>query len=350
VSAEAILPAALASDPPPSGSGSPESTRPCTVTVVDFDFTNKVEKTIDFGEARAAIDAGRFVWVDIEASDPAEAHRLLRSLEIIDEETIDDALRNEPATRHARYEQYIHLVLSGCRQRQQQFDLERVDAIIAEHFLATVHRGPVAFLKTVRRDYRYDFLRFAKSPSFLVYELWDHLLDNYLAVQKLMEERVEELQLELSRDDVDDAVFRKISELGADLLHFRKVLLPARAVLVDLSSRRSLFISEATQPFLANMVGTLEHVLQDLLVDRDILSESLNLYMSLVSHRTNEVMKRLTVVSVIFLPLTFLCGVYGMNFEVIPELHWRSGYALFWALVLVIVGSLLYVMRRARLL
>ncbi len=167
-------------------------------------------------------------------------------------------------------------MLSGCRQRNQQFDLERVDVIIAERFLATVHRAPVAFLKTVRRDYHYDFLRFAKSPSFLIYELWDHLLDNYLAVQKLMEERVEELQLELSRDDVDDTVFRKISELGADLLHFRKVLLPARAVLADLSSRRSLFISEATQPFLANMVGTLEHVLQDLLVDRDILSESLN--------------------------------------------------------------------------
>jgi magnesium transporter len=348
VNAEAILPAALASDPPPSVSSG--AGKACGVSVVDFDFANKVERSIEFGEARAAFEAGRFVWVDIEATDLTEARRLLASLEVIDEETIDDALRNEPSTRHARYEQYIHLVLSGCRQRAQQFDLERVDVIIAERFLATVHRGPVAFLKTVRRDYRYDFLRFAKSPSFLIYELWDHLLDNYLAVQKLMEERVEELQLELSRDDVDDTVFRKISELGADLLHFRKVLLPARAVLVDLSSRRSLFISEATQPFLANMVGTLEHVLQDLLVDRDILSESLNLYMSVVSHRTNEVMKRLTVVSVIFMPLTFLCGVYGMNFEVLPELRWQSGYAMFWALVLIIVGSLVYLMRRSRLL
>ena len=123
-------------------------------------------------------------------------------------------------------------------------------------------------------------------------------------------------------------MFARISELGADLLHFRKVLLPARAVLTDLSTRRSLFISEATQPFLGNMVGTVEHVLQDMLVDRDILSESLNLYMSMVGHRTNQVMKRLTVVSVVFLPLTFLVGVYGMNFEVLPELKWRFGYLL----------------------
>ena len=126
-------------------------------------------------------------------------------------------------------------------------------------------------------------------------------------------------------------------------------MLPARAVLADLSVRRTLFLSERTQILLGNLHSTLEHVLQDLLVDRDILTESLNLYMSLVSHRTNEVMKRLTVVSVVFLPLTFLCGVYGMNFESLPELHWHYGYGYFWVLVAAIVVTLLGVMRRSRL-
>ena len=119
--------------------------------------------------------------------------------------------------------------------------------------------------------------------------------------------------------------------------------------LLGLASRRSPYVSEATQPFLGNMVGTVEHVLQDLLVDRDILSESLNLYMSMVGHRTNEVMKRLTVVSVIFMPLTFLVGIYGMNFDVLPELHWHYGYALFWGAVVVIVVGLMALMRRHRL-
>jgi magnesium transporter len=339
--------ASLTSTPPPSSAPERKS---CTVSVVDFDFTNKTEKTISFSEAAEAMKAGRFVWIDIDASDPQEARQLLSALRIISEETIDSALRDEPSTQHMRFEHYIHLVLSGCRQRAQDFDLERVDVIIAEQFLATIHRGSVVFLNSVRRDYRSDFVRFAKSPSFLIYELWGHLIENYLHVQKLMEERVEQLQNELRGDAVDDGVFGRISALGADLLHFRKVLLPARDVLTDLSTRKSLFISEATQPFLANMVGTLEHVLQDLLVDRDILSEALNLYMSIVSHRTNEVMKRLTVVSVIFMPLTFLCGVYGMNFEVLPELKWHFGYGLFWAAVVLIVVSLIALMRRSRLL
>jgi magnesium transporter len=332
----------MTSMPPPIG--------PCSVLVAVLDFTNKAERHCTFAEAPAAMDAGLFVWIDIDATDPVEARALLLSLQLIGEETIDDMLKHEPSTQLARYDDYVHLVVSGCRQRGGQFDLERVDVIVAERFLVTVHRGPVVFLNSVRRDYRSDFIRFARSPSFLVYEVWDHLLDNYLSIQKVMEERVERLQEELASGRVNASVFTRISELGSDLLHFRKVLLPSRAVLTDLSTRRSLFISEATQPFLSNMVGTLEHVLQDLLVDRDILSESLNLYMSLVSHRTNEVMKRLTVVSVIFLPLTFLCGVYGMNFQILPELGWTYGYAYFWGVVVVIAATLLVLMRRARIL
>ena len=128
------------------------------------------------------------------------------------------------------------------------------------------------------------------------------------------------------------------------------MVLPARAVLTDLSTRKSLYISEATQPFLANMVGTLERVLRDLLVDRDVLSNSMNLYMSIVQHRTNEVMKRLTVLSTIFLPLTFLCGVYGMNFRKLPELEWEYGYGAFWLVVLTIVTGIVLMSKRAKLL
>ncbi len=145
-------------------------------------------------------------------------------------------------------------------------------------------------------------------------------------------------------------MFARVAALGADLLHFRKLLLPARATLADLSTRRSLVLSEATQGFLGNMVGSVDHLLQDMLVDRDILTEALNLHMSMVSHRTNQVMKKLTVVSVVFLPLTFLVGVYGMNFEIFPELHWRYGYLYFWGLVVAAVATLLHLLRRSRLL
>jgi magnesium transporter len=322
----------------------------CITSVIAFDFDSKVEEALSLAQVAQAMAAGRFVWVDISIGDREEACRVLRSFGLLDEEVIEAALSKEPSTQHARYESYLHLVVSECHALGSGFELRRVDVVFSERMFLTIHKTPIAFLAALRKDYKSDFVRFAKTPSFLVYELWDHLLDGYLTVQKLMEERVEQLQNELRHERVADNLFARISELGSDLLHFRKVVLPARSVLSDLSTRRSMFLSETTQRFLANMVGTVEHVLQDLLVDRDILSEALNLHMSLLTHRTNQVMKKLTAVSVVFLPLSFLAGVYGTNFDILPELHWRYGYLYFWCVAGLVAAGLLGVLRRARLL
>jgi magnesium transporter len=319
------------------------------VSIIELDFKTKIHRKCCVDELRASIDAGRFVWVDVDVAQLDEARALLGRLQLCVPEIVEDALTREPATQVARYDDYVHLVLSGCRLIGHKFDLERVDAILGEQFLLTLHKGQPVFLEAVRRSYLADFRRFAQSPSFLLYELWDHLIENYLTVHKRFEERVEQLQAQLI-GDVDDTVFAEASELGADLLHLRKVVLPARAVLADLSTRKSPFVSDATQPYLGNMVGTIERVLQDVLVDRDILSGSLNNYMSLVAHKTNRTMSRLTVVSIIFLPLTFLCGVYGMNFDVLPEKEWEYGYLAFWIAVVVIVVGLLWLMKRNKVL
>ena len=319
-------------------------------SIVELDFKTKQHRKLTLDEFRQSMADGKFVWIDVDVANTEDARKLLPKLEgLYAAEIIEDALTREPATQIGRYEDFLHLVLSGCRLAGRKFDLERVDVMMGENFMLTLHKGQPVFLEAVRKAYRADFLRFAKSPSFLVYELWDHLIDNYLSVHKRFEERVEEVQANLI-GDVEDKVFAEASELGSDLLHLRKVVLPARAVLTDLSTRKSPFVSEATQPYLGNMVGTIERVLQDVLVDRDILAGSLNNYMSLVAHKTNKVMSRLTVVSIIFLPLTFLCGVYGMNFDVIPELKWAHGYGYFWALAGALVVFLLALMRKYKLL
>jgi len=319
------------------------------VFAVELDFKTKHHQRITVDDIKPAIEAGRFVWIDVDVAQVDDARKILGKLDLCAAEIVEDALTREPATQIARYDDYLHLVLSGCRLQGNKFDLERVDAVMGESFLLTLHKGQPVFLEAVRRSYVADFKRFAQSPSFLLYELWDHLIENYLSVHKKFEERVEHVQAQLI-GDVTDGVFAEASELGSDLLHLRKVVLPARAVLTDLSTRKSPFVSEATQPFLGNMVGTIERVLQDVLVDRDILSGALNNYMSMVAHKTNQVMSKLTVVSIIFLPLTFLCGVYGMNFEVLPEKEWKHGYLFFWILTGVIAAGLIWFMKKKKVL
>lgn len=321
----------------------------CGVRIIAFDFERRSDQELSPTELPATFARGCFAWIDVSFSDPQAIRPWLEALGLIASEVIEDALEREPATQIARYPDYVHFVVSGCRLAEQGLELARVDCALSARFLLTLHRGGVPFIDAMRRAYHEDFERFARTPSFLVYELWDQLTDSYLALQRALEARVEALQVQLMAAGDGDDVFARVAELGADLLRFRQVVLPARAVLSDLGTRRSLFVSETTQSFLVNVVGSLEHVLQDVLVDRDILTESLNLYVSLVAHRTNQVMKKLTVVSVIFLPLTFLCGVYGMNFRYLPELEWPHGYAAFWLTVAGIVAVVAWLCRRSRL-
>ena len=316
---------------------------------VSMNFAAKRLTEISTADAKAEMLEGRFVWIDVNLERAEEARGLISSLDLCPAEIIEDAFTRDPATQIGRYEDCLHLVLTGCRLTGRAFDLERVDVVIGERFMVTLRRGATEFMNAVHRDFRGDFQRFAQSPSFLLYELWDHLIDNYLKVHEAFDARVETIQRALS-GEVEESIFQEVSELSSDLLQLRKVVLPARAVLTELSTRKSSFVSEATQPYLANMAGTVDRVLQDVLVDRDILSDSLNNYMSMVAHRTNKVMGKLTVVSVIFLPLSFLCGVYGMNFESMPELKSDWGYTGFWAAAAIIVTLLLLVMRRARVL
>ncbi len=317
---------------------------------IEFDFARKLTAPIAVEHIPATIDAGRFVWIDIDYRDRESARGLVSGTSYIPDQILEDVLQDEDGILIARHDDYLHLLMSGCRiDERGTLVLEPLDVVVTERFLLTLHQGPRPLLDMVHRDYQRDFLRYAQSPSFLVYELWDSLIEHYVATQKRLERIVDGLQRDLMRD-IDDTVFSRIAEIGEHLLHFRALLLPARSVLSELATRRSIFVSEPTQAALANMVGTVERVLQDVLVDRDILAQSLSLHMSMLSHRTNRAMNRLTVISTIFLPLTFLCGLYGMNFRYMPELHWHYGYPMFWLVAGTMVAAQIVIMRKARLL
>jgi len=320
--------------------------RACRLSIRAFDFEAKVEREIKFEDLHAEREAGHFVWVDADVTDPKGACKFLTSLGLADAEVIEGAMGGEPTVHQVRFDDYLYLVLAGCRIDGGSVELERLDVVVGDGYMLTFHAGPVQFLESLLKEYHTDFVLYAKSPSFLIYELWDHLTADWVAAHEALSVRVSQLQDQLIHR-FDDSVFGRVAELNRDLLEMRKILVPAREVLSELSSRRSPFISAGTRPFLANMAGTVVRIVEDLNVDRDILSNSVALYMSMISYRTNRVMTRLTVVSVVFLPLMFLCGVYGMNFQVLPETKWRFGYLFFWILALTITGSLIALLRRA---
>ena len=311
-------------------------TQPAATFAVALDFETKTEERIQPKQIPETIAAGRFVWIDLDNSSSSSARQVLAKLPGLSESMIQDV-------------DSIQLVMTECTFFDRDFLSQPVTVIISKQFLLTVHNGPARITEDLRKHYSHDFQTFAQTPSFLLYHLWHALIVEYQNVQQQFEDEVERVQ-ELMQGDVQDTMFARVSELGADLLRFRKVLLPARAALTDMSEHRSPFVSESTQPFLKNMVATLDRVLHELLVDREILSDTMNLHMSAVAHRTNNVINRLTVLSFIFLPLTFLCGLWGMNFTAMPELRWEHGYSMFWILVGAILVIQLAVLRWKNLL
>jgi magnesium transporter len=315
-------------------------------TAVEFDFGTKQERPIALDEARAACEQGRHCWIDLDATDRAAADAVLRGLGV-NATAIEESLDSRVDGRYDVYEDCLHLAVAATSFQDSQICTSHVDVIVADQFIVTLHRGPVEFLDQVRRTYQKDFVRFAKTLSFLLYEIWDHLIDSYTRVMRRLEDEVESVQAQIV-SDADDEIFGRVAASTRELLSFRKLILTAREVLHELATRRSPFVSESTQPYLDNMVGKLERLGSDLTVEREILAETLNLYMGIVSHRTSRLVSRLTVVSLIFLPLTFLCGVYGMNFEFLPETKWKYGYLFFWSIAALIAGGLLAIAKRKR--
>jgi magnesium transporter len=320
------------------------------ITIVGFNFTTRQDRPVPIGEVAAAFERGDYCWIDIHCPDcGADCPTCKPFLEGlgINATCMAEILGPDNEGRYDVYEDCLHFAVSEATLRESRLATAHVDVVLASRFLLTYRRHDAEFPRQIRRTCREDFHKFAKSPGFLLYELGDHLIDVYRRTFRAFSGSVEEIQLRLF-GDVDDGIFRQVAELTQDILTFRKIVLASRELMHELASRRSPYISDTTQPFLEKMAGTLERLGADVTTEREGLNESLNLYMGMVSHRTNKVVNRLTVISALFLPLTFLCGVYGMNFQVMPELGHPQGYLIFWCLVVAISASMLAYMKKRK--
>ena len=316
------------------------------ITLVAFDFAHKLEKILVPAEVPQARATGLFCWADVEGESVAAIQPLLASLGF-PVAVVSEALQPDRPDTVDVFPDCLHFAVREARRVNDLLDIRTLDLLLNAHGLLIFHPQPAELITHIRQTYREDFRIFSQSPGFLLYEVTDHLIAGYRQTLLRFSEAVAQIQLKLF-GEVDDAIFKQVAALTRDILTFRRILLAAREVLNELTSRRSPFISESSKPTLELMAGTLERLANDLTTERDVLAETLNLYMGMVSHRTSKLLRRLTMISIIFLPLTFLCGVYGMNFQYMPEIHWKYAYACFWLAVAGIIASLLFIMRRRK--
>lgn len=311
---------------------------------VELDFETKTEREVALAELGKSHSEGRFCWIDLSAEDVAETDSVLSEYCASVSEPIATQLERNIA-RVNDADDWMHFQVSDASLSGSHLTVGPIDVYFGDGFLLTVHRHQSSVIRGMRESYSRNFRFVAKSPGFLHFELVDHLTRCYGEVQIQVANRTEQIETKLF-GNTDDKIFGEVATLMRAILEFSKIVIGAREVFHDMSTRLSPFIPPTTQPFLEKKAGLLDRMSADITTEREVLSESLNLYMGIVTHRTNHFVTRLTVISALFLPLSFLVGVYGMNFQTMPELQLKYGYGGFWILVVIIVGGLSFFMKR----
>ncbi|MCS3702495.1 magnesium/cobalt transporter CorA [Salinibacter ruber] len=246
-------------------------------------------------------------------------------------------------------ENYLYLVVKMLyfdEDRGDELRAEQVSFLVGERNLISFQEDPGDVFDPVRKRIRNGRGRIRdQGPDYLAYALLDVIVDHYFVVLEELGARTEDLEDEIMGEDARD-VEDKIHDLRRDLIFMRRMTWPMRELLHQLERLDSSLWADNNQPYVRD---TYDHVVQVLdLVEalRDTASGLHDLHMTSISNRMNEIMKVLTIIGTIFIPLTFVAGIYGMNFEYMPELAWKWAYPTVWGLMIALAGALLLYFRR----
>jgi magnesium transporter len=314
--------------------------------IVIFDFATKQEWTASLEDWPLQPEAGLFYWITATQDEQTGIQQILSSLGV--SPSVSSLLAGpQPEIHMELYEEAIHFTLSEARLEEQTLKTDVLSFLAGGNFLVTMVPGPSSVIEKIQRIYREDFRKFAHSSGFLFYEVGSHLLESHRRIFQHYTTEAESIQLRLFSRITDD-IFAEVSLLTGDILAFRRTVLLSRDLFNGLATRKSAFVPESTQPALDLISDRMERLCDDISGIRSVLNETLNLYMGMVSHRTNRIINRLTIFSMLFLPLSFLAGVYGMNFMFLPELRWQYAYPAFWVFVITFISTFIFYVRKKR--
>ncbi len=263
---------------------------------------------------------------------------------------LEDILTQGQRPKFEDMEDYLFIVLSmlSVDTDGKGIRAEQVSFVIVQNALLTFQEIEGDVFDTIRDRLRNARGRVRKlGPDFLAYSLIDAIIDNYFVLLETIGERIEDLEEQLLENPGAE-LLSDIHGLKRDLLFLRKSVWPLREVISNLEKSESPLIHESTGMYLRDLYDHTIQVMDTVDSFRDMLGGILDIYLSSVSNRLNEVMKVLTVISTTFIPLTFIAGVYGMNFEHMPELHAHYGYPIVIGVMATIGLFMLFLFKRKK--
>ncbi len=298
------------------------------ITIVEYDHDAYAERDFSSLDACPVLgDSGKVTWLDINGLHHIQSLNKLGECYSLHPLVLEDILNTTQRPKLEDYGDYLYLVLKvlTCQEPLGEVISDQLSLILGRNFVISLHEGDETIFTPIR-DRLKSRGRVRRSPAdYLAYALIDLVVDQYFVILERQGETIEDLEEELiSRPGPQ--TLHKIHRLKRDMIILRRSVWPLREVLSQLERRESPLIQEATAIYFKDIYDHVIQVMDTIETFRDMLSGMLDVYLSSVSNRLNEIMKVLTIIATIFIPLTFVAGVYGMNFEHMPELKWRWGY------------------------
>ncbi len=308
------------------------------ILVLDYDEAHFQEKEIHaLEECLVFKDQPTVTWINVDRVDDVETVQKLGECYGLHPLVLEDILNTDQRPKMEDYGEYAYIVLKMLRyeEKKGQIESEQISIILGQNFVFSFQEGKEGdVFGPIRERIRNNKGRIRKmNADYLAYSLLDAVVDQYFVIMEKLGERIEFIEDELVALPTTETL-KEIHRLKREMIFLRKTVWPLREVIGGLERGESSLIRESTRVYLRDVYDHTIQVIDTIETFRDMVSGMLDIYLSSVSNRLNAIMKVLTVITTIFMPLSFIAGIYGMNFKYMPELEWRWSYPVVWGVII----------------
>ena len=331
-----------------------ETVKDVKITIIDYKDEQFREMEAPSLEACFPFkDTDSVTWINVEGIHRSEILEKLGECYGLHPLVLEDIMATDQRPKMEDFGDYMFIVLKMIKYNAENggLEIEQVSLILGKNFVLSFQEGKEGdVFDPLRERLRTGKGRIRKmGADYLVYAMMDSIIDNYFVVIENLGEEIEVIEEKLVTDPGPDTL-RSIHKLKRDMIYLRKSVWPLREVIGSLERGESPLVTKSTGIYLRDVYDHTIQVIDTVETFRDMLSGMLDIYLSSVSNRLNAVMKVLTVIATIFMPLTFIVGLYGMNFKYMPELEWHWGYPAVIGVMVIIAAWMLVMFKRKKLL
>ncbi|HHS12749.1 MAG TPA: magnesium/cobalt transporter CorA [bacterium] len=324
---------------------------PPGLTVIRYNAEHWEEREVlSLEEGLDMIDSKQITWINVDGIHQPELFRPLEHRLRIHPLMFEDIMNVDQRPKLEDSDEALLIVLKMISVNSNAEDLqaEQVSLLMGKNWMITIQEKPGDVFDPIRQRIRHGKGRIRRmTVDYLLYALIDALLDGYFSAIETLGNRVETLE-ESILEHPDQNTMSHLQEIKRELLYIRKAAWPLREIASVLGRGESGRVSRASLPYFRTILDHTVQVVDMVETLRDMNTGLADLYLSSVSNRMNEIMKVLTIIATIFIPLTFVAGIYGMNFEFMPELKWKLGYFATLSLMGLVIVIMLWFFRKKK--